>query len=248
MKVKLSASGLYILLSCIFIAVGVSVFMVGFSRPVYSIQDAPRIVEERLEGLPYEYRRSRYGADLAIYDTGHRKYTDWGRGLISVGIGFLLSLRLTHLMRCADEAGRVGLLRRYFRMLWEIKIPLLIWYYFLRLVRRDYPSYADSVMPLIIIAVFMTFIGYVLFSQAMNSALKNHTLPGDVSIREIVRKISLRHFLVLLWGVFLLYRISSGIVAGDESAIISNVATIPILLLLLSSTRNTDKLPDSRQA
>ena len=224
-------------LSAVILLSGLAVFFSGNLLPVYTDPKAPEELSHKLQDLPREERFFQWYQQLEQYETSHKRLTDLGRGLISLGLGASIGALFLHWLP-KTNGKQVGVwVAAFWTILWAIKFPLTMWYYSVRQSRFDYPVWGDSIA----IGVFQEFIvwviGFIALSILLAVLMIRHRFPVSVALRSPDSGWGWSRTIGLwLWMFLLVACILPAVGDGDEGMVLSCTAAIPVILLALSAT------------
>ena len=223
-------------IAAVILLIGLAFLLSGSAFPVYTDPEAPEKLSRKFESLPRAERFARWYEELANYETPHKRLTDFGRGLMALGLGISTGVLFLSWL-CERRAKNAGLLiAGFWTALWAIKFPFTMWYYSLRQSRFDYPVWGDSIG----IGVFQDFVvwvvGFITSSMLLAGLMIRHRFPSKVALRmpESVwgwfRTVGL-----WLWVLLLVACILPSVGDGDEGMVFSCTAAMVVILLALSA-------------
>ncbi len=213
--------------------IGAVLWSIGASQPVYTDSRAPARLSQALQDRPRDVRFREWYAQLKTYETPHKRLTDLGRGLITLGIGGIACFIMLSLWHGFQGRSRYPLFCVFWLALWAVKVPFSFWYYDLRQERFDYPVWGDSIaIPAGSEAFAWVLGGIISLPVAMLMMTGRVLTPVFRFYRPIGFIAWARLTLLSLWFLLLLFCIGSGIMDGDEGMVFSCVAAMPLLLFI----------------
>jgi len=183
-------------------------------------------------------------SQLREYETPHKKFSDLGRGLVSAGIGFLLAVYFWDAYHKRASTRTLKVILTIWIALWAVRIPLSVWYYFLRAWRQDYPDWGDTIAIPLFFEAIIWFVGAAITSYLLKKFLVRHPLPARIafvkpdSIYDWVRA-----SLLVCWIVFLGETLLFGIPDGDEGGVLTSIVATVILTVFLCAPDEGGSLP-----
>ena len=223
-------------LAAVILLSGLAIFLSGNSLPVYTDPKAPEELSHKLEDLPRDERFAQWDQQLAQHETSHKRQTDLGRGLLSLGLGISIGALFLHWLP-KTNGKRVGIwIAAFWTMLWGIKFPLTMWYYSVRQSRFDYPVWGDSIAIGVFQDCIAWVVGFIALSILLTVLMIRHRFPVSVALRSPDSGWGwIRTSGLWLWMALLAVCILPAIGDGDEGMVISCTAAIPVILLALSA-------------
>lgn len=238
-------------LICLFIALlcliaGCVFVRLSLSLPVYHDENAPgELSQEILDmKLSREARFEKWHEMLPTLETNHKRFSDWGRGLISAAVGLVGSLVFFTLYRRYRNLRRLRTILVVWILLWLMKLPFVLWYYGLRLERFDYPVWGDSIA----IPVFSEGIAYLILAAVSTVVLRFVSIDHPPKKRLAWHKPKSvwgwsRLIILLLWLILNIWVITSAIKDGDEGTVIFCTVGSAILLAFLMTKEKKPAVP-----
>ena len=228
---------LWLILPFALLLAGANLIRQARTLPVYTDPAAPEHLSAELASQPREVRFREWYARLETYETPHKKLDDLGHGLCAAGVGFLLAggvWSLYHRFRRLRTTWAVLLLWFVF---WGLRIPLSIWYYYVRELRFDYPTWGDSIAIPVFSECIAWGVGGVLTTLVLARLLVRHPLPDRI---RLVWPRSVRSWcragLLVAWIGFLAVCIIPGVPDGDAGSVLPLLPAMVILLAVLAAT------------
>lgn len=232
-------------ISILLALVGFGLLIYSASLPVYTDPEAPARLSQELAEVPREARFKEWYSRLSTYETPHKKFSDYGRGLIAAAAGLITASGF--LVLYARRAWLRSILGVFGVWLgaWAARIPLSMWYYGVRQKRFDYPVWGDSIAIPVFQESFAWLLGAGVSSILLGLLLLRHPLPAHL---QLVRPISIvgwvRTIILILWVAVLLLCAFSGIPDGDEGMTFSCLVASAVLIVFLSASE-TKSVPKS---
>jgi hypothetical protein len=199
--------------------------------PTYTDPNAPSRLSLELESLPQDTAFAEWHRRLATYETPRKRLSDLGRGVAAAGAGLLCAAALWAIYH------RFGWLRTTRGMLavwvglWLMRLPLIVWYYGLRMHRFDFPTWGDA----IIISIFeewcYVIVGAVVASGVLAALLFRRRLPDRIRLAAPRSTVDwVRAVVVGVWLVALAELVRVGVPDGDEGMVFACIAaSVPVL-------------------
>lgn len=232
-----SPVSLLVVISSGLFLVGASLVLYAATLPVYTDTQAPERLSSELEKVvPEERQFEEWCSRLRAFETPHKKISDLGRGLVAAGAGLLLAGGIWCLYRKTEGPWTVPAIFILWVGLWLLRIPLSIWYYWLRQERFDYPTWGDSVA----IPIYQETISWIgdaiITSGILGILLIGHPLPRRIQF-VIPSSILgwIRAAFLIFWLVVLCLEIIFGIPNGDEGMVLASIGASVILLVFLAA-------------
>lgn len=229
-----------IALVALLLLTGLALLAYAETFPIYWDASAPEKLSDQLEKSLSPQSHSRFDqwyARLPLYESPHKKLSDWGRGLIAAGLGMTGAcgiLWLHHRLR--GHGGTIAILALWIA-LWLIRIPFSIWYYGVRQERFDYPIWGDSIGIPIYEESSAWILGAIISSIILGLLLLRHPLPPQIQFSKPGTPLAwIRSVFLILWLVVLGLAVITGIPDGDEGMVISCTGAFAIILIFLSAT------------
>ena len=229
-------------LSIVLILAGVSLIIYATTLPVYTDTAAPERLSRELASKPREIRSTEWYCRLRTYETPHKKLSDFGRGLSAAGVGLLLACGvwiLYHRFPWMRTAWAVFLL---WIALWAMRIPITIWYYWIREQRFDYPVWGDSIGIPVASESVVWIAGALISSLVLAVLLIRYPLPARI---KFVRPRSAygwcRAAFLAGWILMIGFCVAAGVQDGDEGMVLTPIIASVILLVFLSANQGTSK-------
>ena len=214
--------------------------MYASTFPIYTDKKAPgRIADElypkgNLSQSEMNARFDQWFLQLRTYETPYKRLSDLGRGLCAAGLGLLLA---TYVWVAYHKFSWMRTTRAIFLLwlaLWAMRIPLSVWYYVIRALRFDYPSWGDSIGIGIFTDWLSWVIGAAVSSLILASLLWGRKLPEKITFAKPRSTYDwLRTLFFAAWMAILVEGIAFGIPAGDEGAVLTPIVAPIILLAVL---------------
>lgn len=228
--------------ACIIFLGGFITLLSGLSLPVYTSPNAPEKLSEALSNLPVEQQYKKWHTELPKIETAHKRLTDIGRGVIALALGISVAAFFLRRLRKINERKIKWFVAGFWTLLWAVKIPLTIWYYWLRQERFDYPVNGDAIAIPIVQDWVISTLGFIVFSILLWVLLIRRNLPQQIGLR-IPRKPWewIRSIILWLWIALLLVCIFPEVIDGDEGMVLSCTGAIPVILLALSTIPKPQK-------
>ncbi|MDB6133931.1 MAG: hypothetical protein JWM59_2174 [Verrucomicrobiales bacterium] len=213
-------------------ALGLVLFIHGQSMPVYTDPSAPERLSLELQALPREVRSGQWHLKLRSFETGHKWFSDFGRGLMAAAAGWWL----------ARLIWRRAPTRKWLMIswigLWVLRVPFTWWYYGVRQERFDYPPWGDSIGIPIVSEWIAWLAGGVVTSLILRALLSGRAVPESFRISQPAAPGGwLRSAFLWLWIAALGWLVGEGVYFGDEGMVISGFGAVAVLLRVLSSVR-----------
>lgn len=234
MKLKALPAAMAIVI-VVALVVGALLYRAGQAYPLYTDAGAPGRLSTELQELPREERFRKWYQELAKYETPHKRLTDAGRGVAALGVGIFVGTSFLLILPKLAVRRVKWWVALYWTFLWGIRLPLTMRFYSIRQARWDYPSWGDSIIIGVFSDGFAWIVGCITTLILLGWLVKGRRFPVHVSVvKPLGRGGWLRVILISLWLLILLSCVVPAIQEGDEGAVISCTAAIPVLLLLLS--------------
>ncbi len=229
-------------ISAILTITGIFALWYAVSLPVYTDKNAPSRLADELQHLPYEEGTHEWFKRLPDYETPHKAISDAARSLISLGVTISLACGLIDLYIKRPFARTKWFIIVAWVLLWGLKYPFSLYFYFLRMVRYDYPPWADSIM----IAIFSDWVtwtlGCILTTLIIFGLLYGRRLADScLWVKPNTIMSSIRAVFILLWITLLGFLLLISINPGDEGMIISCGLAIPLLWFILLATKYAEQ-------
>lgn len=127
-------------------------------------------------------------------------------------------------------------------LLWGIKYPFSLYFYFLRMVRYDYPPWADSIM-IPIFSEWVTWtLGCMLTTVILFFLLYGRRFADScLWVKPNTIWNWTRAVFILLWITLLGLLLVVSINSGDEGMIVSCGLAIPLLWFVLLATKSAEQ-------
>jgi hypothetical protein len=211
-------------------------WILGASQAVYTDPSAPRRLANDLAGEPRETRGKKWSAALRSYETPRKKLTDMGRGILAVGFGGVACFLLTSYWPRIRPQRRHLAFCSLWLSLWITKAPLSWWYYLVRYLRHDYPTWGDSIAVPVMQETVAWMFGAIASLALALLLMAHHTFAPTFKPRRPANLLGwLRAALLACWGLLLLACIFPGIIDGDEGMVFPCLAAMPLLMLIASA-------------
>jgi hypothetical protein len=228
-------------ISILLIIIGAGFVTYAAMLPVYTDELAPERLSNELEAKPRETRFKEWYSRLSAYETPHKKLSDWGRGLCAGGVGLFLATRGWILYHRWPWMRTIWCMFLVWLVLWAIRIPFTIWFYWLREARFDYPIWGDSIGIPVISESITWIVGWMVSSLVLAVLLIRHPLPARI---KLVRPRSayswVRAAFVVCWIAFLAVGFVLAIPDGDEGMVLTCSIASVVLLTFLSAPEVTN--------
>lgn len=214
--------------------------MIGYALtlPVYTDPDAPGRLSVALEKLPEKQKFGEWYKQLAKYETPHKRLSDWGQSVAAVGLGLSMACGVIVLYR------RHAFLRTVFGLLtvwllsWGIQVLGIVWFYWYREQRFDYPAWGDAIAipiseeALVAAACCVTTTVLLLFLN------RKFALPDRLTYRKPQTGLEwARAIVIAVWLAVLVFGIVASVPHGDVGTIVSSLIAGAVLLLILGAKR-----------
>ena len=227
MKTLFIASGAFLL-------VGLCALLYALLLPVYTDDDAPSRLSNKLQDVPRDQRFKAWHSELREFETYHKVISDTARGLISLGLTLALAAGALRIYTQKPQIRQIWVLLLFWVGLWVIKVPFTFWYYDIRAQRFDYPSWGDSIAIPIFSSIITWGIGCVLTTAMLLLLLYGRRPPSSLEWRQPSSIWNwIRALGIGCWILILGFIVLSSIPDGDEGMIISSGLAIPVLWLTL---------------
>jgi hypothetical protein len=214
---------------------GVGLFVYSTTLPVYTDPNAPFRISEELSDKPREERFREWYARLSAYETGHKKFSDYGRGLLAAAIGLAATGGLVVLYQRNACMRRRRVIFGVWLGLWALRIPFSFWYYHVRQERFDYPTWGDSTAIPVAQESLVWMVCALLSSTLLWLSLGRRRLAERVHF-ILPRSASswFRSALLSIWLLILAFCIVPGVADGDEGTVFSCLVASAIIVIVLS--------------
>jgi hypothetical protein len=226
--------------SLVLICLGAALMAYAATLPLYTDPTAPDRISLKLESISSEsLRYNEWETLLHVYETSHKRISDWGRGLGAAGLGIALAIGIGFVYRRITGVAAWVMVLACWVGLWLARIPFTIWYYDVRYDRFDYPIWSDAIA----IPIYQESVVWILgaiISTLLLGALVFGRFPQP-GIRIFVPSTLsgwLRTVFLVAWLDVLGVMIGGGISDGDEGAIICGLGASSILLIILAAQNN----------
>jgi hypothetical protein len=228
---------LLLVVAAVFLALGGGLIAYSASIPVYTDPDAPdRISNQLAEISPDSLRFKEWFSRLSAFETPHKKLSDLGRGLFAEGVGALLALYFGSLYVQVRNVRTLTAIFVFWLLIWIARLPLSVWYYWIRESRFDYPVWGDSIAIPIISEWSVWLMGAVVSSALLALLLIRHPLPPKIHILVPFSFHGWIRFIILSsWLILLAIGVVEGIPNGDEGMVLSCTLASVVLLIFLSA-------------
>ena len=187
--------------------------------PTYTDPNAPSRLSLELESLPQDTAFAEWHRRLATYETPRKRLSDLGRGVAAAGAGLLPCAAALWAIyhRFSRSAHHRGMLAVWVG-LWLMRLPLIVWYYGLRMHRFDFPTWGDA----IIISIFEEWCYVIVSAVVRVGCARRAPVSGagfPIRIRLAAPRSTVdwvRAVVVGVWLVALAELVRVGVPDGDE--------------------------------
>lgn len=213
-------------------AAGAALMVIAACIPVYTEEGFPQRLAHELSKVETPDQTAEWYAQLHARETSHKALSDWGRGLLSLGISLWLTRQgLKAYGRLPAKYRKITFFVVWLS-LWAFRVPATAWYFELRLDRWDYPIWADSIAIPIAEESIMWTVSALVTTPLIWLFLFRRELPSKLSwppVRPIGVMGWTRHLFLGLWMLLLMVFIVVGVPDGDEGAVIACSLALPML-------------------
>ena len=214
--------------------------------PVYTDSSAPERISnelysghESLDAKTSEARFAEWFSRLHAYETPHKRLFDLGTGLVALAIAITWAIAMISRYLRLEKQRTLTAFQRIWTCLWLIRVPGAFWFYTVRLLRRDYPWWGDSIMIGIVFDSFEYLIDGLATLVLLMLLLRNRVLPAEITFTRPSSPFEwFRIVAITAWIVVLLYLATIGIPEGNAGQVISCfLASIILLIALVAPVR-----------
>lgn len=234
------------LLSVAATVVGIGLIQAALKLPVYFDATAANRLSIQVEKLPEDQRFAEWFGRLRKYETSHKGYYDLGTGIAGLGLALAAASAFGKAYQVKPWIRSKRVIFTFWVGLWLIRIPLYFWYYGIKMIRGDYPSWGDSVAIPLLGCTLESVAGAVVTTPILGYLFREAGMPASNSVPQLDMEADFQRTLgCSIWVVILVCFIARAIPRADLASIIPPVLAINVLLLALCKR---DKIPASNSS
>lgn len=212
------------------VLIGAGLISYALTLPIYTDETAPARLSQELH--PGQIRE--WYAQLATFETPHKRLFNWGQGIGALGVSVIAAIAVLRLyLRNARLRNFEGFLIGW-NILWLLHFPATIYFYGLRQAWFEYPAWSDTISIAITRDFAAWIVGALVSSLLLLPFFYRYTLPAQL---QRPRPDSLlartRLGLLGLWEMVLIFSVVMAIPDGDLGMIVPCVLAAALLLLLI---------------
>jgi hypothetical protein len=228
-----------LLAAALLAVIGVGLIGYALTLPLYTDPHAPARLSQSLKpGQIVEWY-----TQLETYETPHKSLFNWGLGLLSLSVGIAASISLIRLFLQHPKFRNIESFFIAWTILWLIRFPATIFFYWLRQSWFEYPTWSDGIGIAILREFSAWIVGALVTSAFLIAFVLGRRLPQTLTWIRPTRFLEWVRIGVLeIWMLLLVIIVLGSIPDGDVGGIVSGTLATATLLLLIAAP---PKVPNS---